>query len=185
MGTEYPRLDEKITDFISRQRMFFTASAAQNSRINISPRSTDHFRVLDDNTALYLDLTGSGNETAAHMIADGRMTIMFCAFEGAPRILRLYGHGDIIHRSSDEYARLIDIHFHGNPPINIRQLVRLRFDLVKTSCGFGVPLFEYEGERDALTRWAEHKGRDGVEDYWEEKNVVSMDGLPTGILDKS
>lgn len=184
MGTEYPRLDEKITDFISRQRMFFTASAAESSRINISPRSTDHFRVLDDNTALYLDLSGSGNETAAHMIADGRMTIMFCAFEGAPRILRLYGQGDIIHRSSDEYTQLIDTYFEGNPPMGIRQLVRLRFDLVKTSCGYGVPFFAYEGERDALTRWAEHKGREGVEASWEETNVVSMDGFPTGIFDE-
>lgn len=182
MAKEFPSLDANLTDFISRQRIFFTASATKSSRVNISPRSTDCFRVIDNNSAIYLDRTGSGNETAAHMLADGRMTIMFCAFEGPPRILRLYGKGEILHRDSDDFARLLKTCFDDRAPLGIRQLVLLRFDLVKTSCGYGIPLFSYEDERESLDRWAEAKGQDGIEAYWKETNVKSMDGLPTEIF---
>lgn len=181
MAKDYPALNAHQRDFIARQRIFFTASAAAGTRINISPRSTDCFRVLGDNAACYLDRTGSGNETAAHMLADGRLTIMFCAVEGPPLILRLYGWGRVIARGSAEYAELLATHFAGEEPLGARQVVRIDFDLVKTSCGYGVPFFDYSGERDTMDRWAEAKGPEGITAYWQEKNLVSMDGLPTGM----
>lgn len=182
MAKDFAALTEHHREFIGRQHMFFTASAAAGSRVNISPRSTDCFRVMGDNAACYLDRTGSGNETAAHMLADGRLTIMFCAVEGPPLILRLYGRGHVIARGSAEYARLLEESFAGVEPLGARQIVWLDFDLVKTSCGYGVPLFEYQAERDTMDKWANAKGPDGIEAYWYEKNVTSMDGLPTGMF---
>lgn len=182
MAKEFPSLDANLTDFILRQKIFFTASATDTSRVNISPRSTDYFRIIDNNSVVYLDRTGSGNETAAHMLADGRMTIMFCALEGPPRILRLYGKGEILHRDSEGFARFLESCFDGETPLGIRQLVLLSFDLVKTSCGYGIPLFSYDKERESLDRWAEAKGQEGIEAYWHETNVHSMDGLPTDIF---
>lgn len=181
MAKDFPALTEHHRDFIARQHMFFTASAAAGTRINISPRSTDQFRILGDNAACYLDRTGSGNETSAHLLADGRMTIMFCAVDGPPLILRLYGRGRVIHRGSNEYAALLSEIFEDTEPLGARQIVRIDFDLVKTSCGYGVPLFDYREERDTMDKWANAKGPDGIETYWREKNVTSMDGLPTGM----
>jgi hypothetical protein len=183
MAKQYDHVTDAHRDFISRQHIFFVASAAASARVNVSPRSTDMFRVLDQNTALYLDLTGSGNETAAHLRADGRLTFMFCALEGPPLILRLYGRGRVLDRSGAEFAHLLTTQFGGTAPVGARQIVRLDIDLVQTSCGFGVPLFEFQAERPSLDRWAEAKGEDGLETYRREKNVRSMDGLPTGLFD--
>lgn len=182
MAKDFPKLDDKHNAFIMRQHIFFTASAAKDSHINVSPRSTDYFRIIDENRVLYLDRTGSGNETAAHMMADGRMTIMFCAVEGPPQILRLYGTGEIIHRNTPEFAALAAQYFDNNLPLGSRQIVRLKFHLVKTSCGYGVPLFDYKDERASIDNWEQNKGVDGIADYWAEKNQVSMDGMPTGIF---
>lgn len=183
MAKDFPALTPHHRAFIATQHMFFTASAAAGTRINISPRSTDCLRVLGDNAVVYLDRTGSGNETAAHMKADGRLTIMFCAVEGPPLILRLYGHGRAIRRGGDEYAGLLAEHFAGAEPLGARQMMRLDFDLVKTSCGYGVPFYDYRGERETMDKWASAKGTDGIEAYWREKNVESIDGLPTGLLE--
>jgi hypothetical protein len=183
MAKDYPALTGHLADFIGRQHIFFVASAAPGSRVNISPRSTDMFRVLGDNAACYLDRTGSGNETSAHLLADGRMTVMFCAVDGPPLILRLYGRGRVIVRSSAEYAELLASQFGGEEPLGARQIVRIDFDLVKTSCGYGVPLMDYQGERDTMDRWAEAKGPDGIVAYRQDKNLVSMDGLPTGFVE--
>ena len=183
MAKDYPALTAHLRDFIDRQHIFFVASAAPGSRVNISPRSTDQFQVLGDNAACYLDRTGSGNETSAHLRADGRMTVMFCAVEGPPLILRLYGHGRVIARSSAEYAELLAGPFGGVEPVGARQIVRIDFDLVKTSCGYGVPLMDYQGERDTMDRWAEAKGPDGIVAYRQDKNLASMDGLPTGFVE--
>lgn len=182
MAKQFPSIADTHRDFIARQHIFFTASAAEGSRVNVSPRSTDLFRVLGPHSVAYLDRTGSGNETAAHLEADGRLTIMFCAFEGPPSILRLYGRGEVLHRESGAYAHLLDEAFGGTQPVGARQMIRLAVDLVQTSCGFGVPLFSHEGERFSLERWAEAKGPNGIEDYWREKNTRSMDGLPTGLF---
>jgi len=183
MATDYPALTAHHRDFIARQHIFFTASAAEGARINLSPRSTDMLRVIGDNAVVYLDRTGSGNETAAHLRADGRLTIMMCATEGPPLILRLYGKGRVIPRGGDEYATLLATEYGNEEPLGARQMVRLDFDLVKTSCGYGVPFHEYKGERETMDKWARAKGPDGIRDYWREKNRVSIDGLPTGMPD--
>ena len=183
MAQQFPQIEPKHRDFIERQHMFFTASATETSRVNISPRSTDALRVLDAHTVTYLDLTGSGNETAAHLRADGRMTIMLCAVEGAPLILRLYGHGQTLPSGSDDYERILKEAYGGDSPLGARQIVRLNVDLVQTSCGFGVPFFDYVGERETMARWAEAKGEDGLVAYRLEKNTHSIDGLPTGLID--
>lgn len=182
MAKDYPALTAHHRDFIARQHIFFTASAAAGTRINLSPRSTDMLRVIGDNAVVYLDRTGSGNETAAHLRADGRLTIMMCAVEGPPLILRLYGQGRAIRRGSVEYAGLLAQEFGNSEPLGARQMIRLDFDLVKTSCGYGVPFHDYKGERETMDKWADAKGQDGIEAYWHEKNLESMDGLPTGLL---
>lgn len=183
MAQQFPQIEAKHRDFIERQHMFFTATAAESSRVNISPRSTDALRVLDAHSVAYLDLTGSGNETAAHLRADGRMTIMLCAVEGAPLILRLYGRGQTLPVGSADYEKLLADAYNGQAPLGARQIVRLDVDLVQTSCGFGVPLFDYTGERETMARWAEAKGEEGLVAYRLEKNTHSIDGLPTGVLD--
>ncbi|MDQ0472513.1 pyridoxamine 5'-phosphate oxidase family protein [Labrys wisconsinensis] len=184
MAKQFPQIELAHRAFIARQHIFFAASATAASRINLSPRGTDGFRILGSNAVAYLDRTGSGCETAAHLKADGRLTLMFCAFEAPPLILRLYGQGASLWRGTPAYARLLAEAFGGEEPLGARQIVTLDVDLVQTSCGFGVPLFDYAGERDTLERWAAAKGEDGLETYRREKNARSMDGLPTGMFDE-
>lgn len=181
MGKQYAQIDAMHREFIERQHIFFTASATAESRVNVSPKGLDAFRILDDNTVAYLDLTGSGNETAAHLRADGRLTLMFCAFEDRPQILRLYGHGRTLPRGSAEYAQILQSAFANTEQPGARQIVLLDVDLVQTSCGFGVPFFEYAGERSNLIDWAVNKGDEGLKAYRREKNSHSIDGLPTGL----
>lgn len=183
MAKQFPRIEPTHRDFILRQRMFFTASAAADGRVNLSPKGLDALRVIDEVTVAYLDHTGSGNETAAHLRADGRLTIMLCAFEGAPLILRLYGRGTVLLRGTQAYRALFDGYFGGEEPVGARQIVRLDVELVQTSCGYGVPLFDYQAERPSLPRWAESKGVEGLDAYRREKNARSLDGLPTGMFE--
>ncbi|WDR01254.1 pyridoxamine 5'-phosphate oxidase family protein [Devosia algicola] len=185
MAKQFSGLEPHHHRFIAAQHMFFTASAAPTGHVNVSPRSTDMFRVLGDNTVIYLDRTGSGNETAAHLNIGSRLTIMFCAVAGPPLIMRLYGDGRVIHRQSIEFAALLTDQFNGQAPLGARQIIRLDFNLVQTSCGYGVPLFDYLDERPQMDDWAEAKGVDGIENYWRDKNQTSLDGFPTGILDQS
>jgi len=180
MARFYPALEERHRDFIAAQKLFFTATAPADGRINLSPKGMDSLRVLDSRRVAYLDLTGSGNETAAHLMKDGRLTLMFCSFDAEPLILRLYGHGQVVRRQDAAWAELRR-HFPALP--GERQLIVLDIDSVQTSCGYAVPLFGYRGERDTLARWAEKKGPTGLLDYWREKNAVSIDGLPTGLLE--
>jgi hypothetical protein len=181
MAQRYPSLEPKHLKFIARQHVFFTASAAPTGHVNVSPRSTDMFRVLGPNLALYLDRTGSGNETAAHLLADGRLTIMMCAFDGPPLILRLYGRGRVIRRGGDEYADLLATHYADTEPLGARQMIRLDIELVQTSCGYGVPFLDYAGERPTIDQWSEAKGPEGLAAYWREVNATSLDGFPTGM----
>ena len=181
MAKQFSSIEPHIARFIERQKIFFTGSATADSRVNISPRSTDALRVLDANTVCYLDLTGSGSETSAHLLADGRMTIMFCAFEGPPMILRLYGKGHSLFHGTPEYQARLEASYDGKAPLGARQIVVLEADLVQTSCGYAVPTFEHTGERQVLSDWAETKGVEGLKAYRAEKNVVSLDGLPTGM----
>ena len=181
MGKQFSSIAPEHREFIERQRIFFNASAASEGRVNLSPRDVASLRVLDANTVVYLDLTGSGNETAAHLIADGRLTLMFCAFEGSPLILRLYGHGRVLARHSPEYDALLVSHYNNVEPPGARQIIQLAVDSVQTSCGMNVPFYEYVGERDQLIRWAAVKGEAALEEYRLQKNTRSIDGLPTGL----
>ena len=183
MGKQFPKIEPDHREFIERQHIFFNASAASGARVNVSPRDVAALRVIDEQTVIYLDRTGSGNETAAHLLADGRLTLMFCAFEGRPLILRLYGRGRVVARHSLEYSDLLAAHYDGTEFPGSRQMVRLDVELVQTSCGMNVPFFDFRGDRDQLTRWAEIKGGAALEHYRREKNSVSIDGLPTGMFE--
>jgi Pyridoxamine 5'-phosphate oxidase len=182
MGKQFSSIEPAHREFIERQYVFFNASACAEGRVNVSPRDGAALRILDPHTAVYLDRTGSGNETAAHLLADGRLTLMFCAFEGAPMIMRLYGRGRIIPRPSAEYTHLLTTHFDNTEPPGARQIVHLSVDLVITSCGMNVPFYDYIGERDQLTRWAEVKGEEKLVEYRHQKNMHSIDGFPTGLF---
>jgi hypothetical protein len=185
MAKQFSEINDQHRKFIARQRIFFVASAAPGSHVNVSPRSTDCFRLLGGNAVAYLDRTGSGNETAAHVRAGGRVTIMFCSFAGPPLILRLYGEASVLRRGQAEFHRLLEQHFDGNAPLGTRQIVRLDAELIQTSCGYGVPLFDHRGERDALEQWASSKGEEGLQAYRREHNARSLDGLPTGVLEEA
>ncbi len=180
MARFYPALEVRHRDFIAAQKLFFTATGTSDSRLNLSPKGMDSLRVLSDNHIAYLDLTGSGNETAAHLKHDGRMTMMWCSFGADPLILRLYGKGRVVRRQDAAWAEL---HHHFAPLPGERQIIVLAIDAVQTSCGYAVPTYTYVGERDTLARWVEKKGAVGLLDYWREKNQVSIDGLSTGLLE--
>jgi hypothetical protein len=177
MARAYDAISDELADFIAAQHMFFVATApsGHQGRVNLSPKGLDTFAVLDANTVAYLDLTGSGVETIAHLRDNGRITIMFCAFEGKPNIVRLYGRGEVIPVGEREADALLP-RFGSYP--GARSVIRVRVDRVSTSCGYGVPLLEYEGERDQLLKFAERRGPDGLVDYRAEKNTASIDGLP-------
>ncbi len=182
MGKRYNELTGNDKDFISRQKMFFVGTAASEGRVNISPKGMDSLRVLNNSRVIWLNVTGSGNETSAHIQQNPRMTIMFCAFEGAPLILRLYGTAKVIHKGDPEWSELYPL-----LPLlpGARQIFDLTIDLVQSSCGMAVPYFDYVGERETLSEWAIKKGDDGLRKYWEDKNQTSLDGLPTHILEKN
>ena len=181
MAKFFNQLNDAHIAFIQQQKLFFTATAAQSGRINLSPKGMDTLRILNPNTVAYLDLTGSGNETAAHIAENGRITIMFCSFDEDPLILRLYGRGEVITPNNQQWHSHIKLF---KPLPGTRQIIAQRIDSVQTSCGYAVPLYQYEGERDTLARWAEKKGEQGIRKYWEERNQSSIDGLPTHLLDK-
>lgn len=166
--------------FIQKQHIFFvsTAPLSATGRINLSPKGLDCFRVFSEKQVGYMDLISSGNETSAHTLENGRITLMFCSFAGAPLILRLYGKGRAVLPDTEEWARYAP-NFTIYP--STRQLLIADIDLVQTSCGFGVPLFDYMGERDIHFDWAEKKGAHGLQEYVQEKNLVSLDGLPTDL----
>lgn len=180
MAKFYPALTEQHLLFIRRQHIFFTATAPVDGRINLSPKGLDSLRILGPNRVAYLDLTGSGNETAAHVLENGRMTLMFCSFDADPLILRLYGQGRAVQPRDAEWSAL-RTHFPVLPAE--RQIIELDIESVQTSCGYAVPQYVYTGERDTLARWAEKKGPNGLLEYWREKNQTSIDGLPSALLD--
>ena len=171
-------------EFIEKQKMFFTATSplGADGHINLSPKGIDGFRVLSDNRVGYMDFIGSGNETSAHLLENGRITFMFCAFGGPPNILRLYGKGFTVLPGTAAWEEFSQ-HFNIYP--STRQIILADIDLVQTSCGYGVPLYEHVGERKHLFDWAEKKGEMGLAEYIQEKNLVSIDGLPTAHNRKS
>ncbi len=180
MGKLHDSITPAHKEFIERQHLFFvsTAPLSSDGRINLSPKGLDSFKVLSENKVAYMDLISSGNETSAHTLENGRITIMFCSFEGSPNILRLYGKGFTVLPDTEEW-KLYFPHFKIYQ--STRQIIVADIDLVQTSCGFGVPLFDYVGERDIHFNWAEKKGKNGLLDYIQEKNLKSLDGLPTSL----
>jgi len=182
MGQQYSELSDKHIKFISEQKIFFVGTATADSRVNVSPKGMDSLRVLSNSRVIWLNVTGSGNETSAHVQQNPRMTIMFCAFEGAPLILRLYGSARVVHKSDPEWADLFPLF---TPLPGARQIFDLAIDLVQSSCGMGVPYYAYTGERELLSAWANKKGGEGIKRYWEEKNQQSIDGLPTHVVEKN
>ena len=182
MGQQYNELSDKHIQFISEQKIFFVGTATSDSRVNVSPKGMDSFRVLGNSRVIWLNVTGSGNETSAHVQQNPRMTIMFCAFEGAPLILRLYGSARVVHKSDMGWKELFSMF---KPLPGARQIFDLSIDLVQSSCGMSVPYFNYVGERELLSDWAVKKGEDGLKRYWEEKNQQSLDGIPTHIVEKN
>ena len=169
------KLNGTLRDFIERQPMFFVATAAKDGRVNVSPKGMDTLRIEDDTRIVWLNLSGSGNETAAHVQATGRMTLMFCAFEGYPKILRFQGQGEVLEPGHPEYDTLKGS-FPDHP--GARAIIRVHTHRISDSCGFGVPLMSYQGERSQLVASAERKGEDGLDEYRRRKNATSLDGLP-------
>jgi hypothetical protein len=180
VSEQLSKLDETLKKFIQNQHLFFVGTAGVDGRVNISPKGMDSLRVIDSDKIAWLNLTGSGNETAAHVLECQRMTLMFCAFEGKPQILRIYGKATAIHPRDEEWETMLKL-FPAIP--GTRQIFSLDIESVATSCGFSVPLYEHAGERDVLVPWAEKKGEDGVKKYWQDKNQKSIDGKPTGIFE--
>lgn len=180
MGKRFEALTSEHIEFIQKQHMFFVATATVESKINLSPKGLDSFRIVDANRIIWLNLTGSGNETAAHLLQNKRMTIMFCAFEGPALILRLYGKAVAHHENTQGWHEYIK---RFPSMAGTRQIVEMEIDMVQTSCGFGVPIMEFKENRETLIPWAEKKGEDGLKNYWKDRNSESIDGLPTGITD--
>ncbi|MDJ0714374.1 MAG: pyridoxamine 5'-phosphate oxidase family protein [Prochloraceae cyanobacterium] len=181
MAKFYSELTPELQNFIQEQKIFFTATAPKEGRINLSPKGIDTLRCIDSKTVAYINLTGSGNETAAHLLENGRITIMFCSFSEKPLILRLYGKGRVIHPRDSEWKQLhLDLNLPTVP--GERQIIVADIDSVQTSCGFAVPIYEFQQDREMLIEWAEKQGKQGVEKYWRSKNLKSIDGLPTKII---
>ncbi|HVW16142.1 MAG TPA: pyridoxamine 5'-phosphate oxidase family protein [Mucilaginibacter sp.] len=180
MAKFFDEIQDYHREFIERQKMFFVGSAplSPDGHVNLSPKGIDSFRVLSPNKVTYMDIVGSGNETSAHMLENGRITIMFCAFEGPPNIMRLYGRGRTVLPQDEEWDELAGLF---QLRLGTRQIIVADIDKVQTSCGFGVPLYEYAGERDHADKWAANKGPEGLELYKKEKNLFSIDGLPTAL----
>lgn len=176
MGRAFDTITPQMRDFIERQHMFFVATAPSNGgRVNMSPKGYDAFRILGDNRVCYLDLTGSGAETIAHVRDNGRITFMFCAFEGKPNICRLYGSGRVVREGDDEFAELRALFgaHHG-----VRAVIVADIDRTSNSCGFSVPFMDYVGERETLSEHWAKRDDEQVTKYWELKNSTSIDGLP-------
>jgi hypothetical protein len=183
MGKFHDSMQGHHKEFIEKQRMFFVATAplSAEGHINLSPKGLDSFRVLSPTKVAYMDLIGSGNETSAHLLENKRITFMFCAFDGPPNILRLYGNGYSVLPADKDWDSLSALFL---PNIATRQIIVADIYKVQTSCGYSVPLYEYTGERDHADKWAEKKGIEGLQVYQQEKNLVSLDGLPTALAKK-
>lgn len=180
MAKQFDRLEEDHQRFISDQHIFFCGTAADAGRVNISPKDMESLRILGPNRIIWRNLTGSGNETAAHLARINRMTLMWCSFTTRPLILRTYGNARTLHPRDADFAEL---NGHFPETYAARQVYDLTVDMVQTSCGYNVPFFDHTGPRDALDKWTENKGPNGIKDYWHERNQHTIDGLPTHILE--
>jgi hypothetical protein len=177
MGKVFDGIDEKLAAWIAAQRMFFvgTAPRGDDGHVNLSPKGLDSFAILGPRSVAYLDLVGSGAETLAHLRENGRITFMFCAFEGLPRIVRLYGRGEAVEPGEAGWDALA-AHFPAHA--STRSIIRAELSRIADSCGYGVPLYQYKSDRSQLGEWAERKGPEGLRAYQLERNRESLDGLP-------
>jgi hypothetical protein len=178
MSEKFESLTAAHIGFIKKQHLFFVGTAGHEGFVNVSPKGMDSFRVLDHSRVAWLNLTGSGNETAAHVRENRRITIMFCSFDKQPLILRVYGEARTIHPRDDAWSALMAL-FPSHS--GARQIFEVDVELVQTSCGYAVPYYDFGGERPTLRKWADKKGREGIEDYW-RKNTKSLNGKETGIF---
>ena len=177
MGKSYERLEQKHVDFIARQKMFFVATAPMSAdgRVNLSPKGYDSLRIIDEETVEWVDLGGSGIETIAHLRENGRITLMFCAFEGPANIMRIYGQGEVIDFDDPAFEAALAAFDQFD---RARAIIRIKIDRVSDSCGWGVPFYEFKSERDQLSRWVENKPLQEWKDRRYEANGESIDGLP-------
>ncbi|MCP3971738.1 MAG: pyridoxamine 5'-phosphate oxidase family protein [Rhodobacteraceae bacterium] len=180
MAKQFPCLDKRLQGFIEAQHIYFTATAAAQGRVNLSPKGMDSLRVLGPTRILWLNLTGSGNETAGHLLQSNRITLMWCSFTAKPMILRAYGSARPVHPRDTDWGPLY-AHFPAHP--GARQIFDMDIDLVQTSCGYSVPFFDHRGHRDTLDTWANDKGAKGLRAFQEEKNLTTLDGAPTGLFE--
>ena len=179
MAKRYEKLSDDHIEFIEHLKIYFVGTAADDGTINVSPKGWNTLKIVSPNRIVWLNITGSGNETAAHLLQNERMTIMFCSFDGNPKILRLYGKAKMIHPRDEKWDELSGMF---DPYPSARQFVDFTVEMAQTSCGFGVPFYEFREERDNMDKWLAARAVEGIEDYWQEKNQVSLDGLPTNIL---
>ncbi|MFY0652950.1 MAG: pyridoxamine 5'-phosphate oxidase family protein [Cyclobacteriaceae bacterium] len=179
MAKKLENITPEIVEFIETQKIFFVATAMDTGRVNLSPKGMDSFRIIDENRVMWLNLTGSGNETATHLQHSNRITIMFCAFEGKPLILRLFGTAKTYHEYDPEWSQYVSLfpEFLGS-----RQIFDINVELVQTSCGMAVPFMDFKSERLELKNWAEKQGEERLVEYRSNKNTVSLDGHDTGIF---
>jgi len=177
MGKVYESIDTRLAEWIQQQHMFFVATAplSDTGSINCSPKGGDSFRIIGGNEVAYQDFTGSGAETIAHLRENGRIVIMFCAFEGPPKIVRLHGQGTVITERNSQYPQLIEIF---PPKVGTRSIIHVSVRRISDSCGYSVPLYEFKEPRDILDNWSLNKGEEKLREYRQSKNVQSIDGLP-------
>ncbi|MEE9285155.1 MAG: pyridoxamine 5'-phosphate oxidase family protein [Dehalococcoidia bacterium] len=177
MAQTFPGIDDRMAEFIRWQHVFFVATAplSAEGHINLSPKGLESFAILDPRTVAYLDLMGSGIETVAHARENGRIVIMFCAFEGPPKIVRLHGRAETVERGDADFDRLVALF---PPHEGVRSVIRVALERITDTCGYGVPLYQYQGQRTQLTRWVRSKGPEGLAAFQREYNAHSIDGLP-------
>lgn len=182
MGTLFSELEPGQIEFIQDQKIFFVATAAEKGTVNLSPKGLDTLCVINKNKIAWLNLTGSSNETSAHIQQNPRMTLMFCAFKGPPKILRLYGRASMLHRAEEKWENHLNLF---PCSAGARQIFILTIESIQSSCGTAVPLYGYQGDRRAFLLSAQKKEDKGIASYWKKKNLTSLDGFPTSILELS
>lgn len=179
MAKQFDHLTDDHQSFVEAQHLFFVGTAAPDGRVNLSPKGMDSLRVMGPNRIIWRNLTGSGNETAGHLAAINRMTLMWCGFETRPMIMRAYGTAQTLHPRDAAFAELNAMF---EPSNGARQIYDMHVDMLQTSCGYAVPFYDYAGERDVLAKWADQKGSEGIQTHWENRNQMTIDGAPTHIL---
>jgi general stress protein 26 len=182
MAIKFESINKAHREFIEKQKMFVIGSAGDEGFINVSPKGMDSFKIVDENTVVWLNHTGSGNETSAHVQENGRMTIMFNSYDKAPMILKLYGKATVVHEKDERWEEMTA---YFSDFMGTRQFFEMKVELVLASCGFGVPQYKYIGERNKLQKWANKQGREGMREYWKENNVLTLNGVKTNIIEKS